>query len=199
MEKPIHAKPSYYAIMFEPLKEIALKYGYNLVLHGSLNRDLDLIAIPWTETVGSVDEMIDEFCQCVGGEIHLFHKKRAEDDTITGFRFTPKPHGRVCYVIDIYRGGYLNGGGFSDLYVKDPETYIDISVMPIKPTNSEFIEIKENLYSNLAKANNLVEIGPNVWIKNGNTELKYRLTKLGFERISISEPLKKPFLHYFFK
>ena len=47
--KPTHAKPSYYAIMFEPLKKIAIKYGYNLVLHGSLNRDMDLIAIPWIE------------------------------------------------------------------------------------------------------------------------------------------------------
>lgn len=129
--KPIHAKPSYYAIMFEPLKEIALKYGYNLVLHGSLNRDMDLIAIPWQETLGSVDEMIDEFCQYVGGEVCLFNHRIAEDGKITGDRFTPKPHGRVCYVIDIYRGGYLNGGGFQEMaFHKDPQTYIDISIIP---------------------------------------------------------------------
>lgn len=128
--KPIHAKPTYYAIMFEPLKGIALKYGYNLVLHGSLNRDLDLIAIPWQEELGPVDEMVDEFCSYVGGEVALCNSERLDDGTITGDRFTLKPHGRVAYVINIFRGGYLNGGGFHDLYVKDPETYIDISVIP---------------------------------------------------------------------
>ena len=130
--KPIHAKPSYYAIMFEPLKKIALKYGYNLVLHGSLNRDLDLIAIPWQENLGSVDEMIDEFSSYVGGEVLLSNKRPQADGTITDDRFTHKPHGRVVYIIEIFRGGYLNGGGFHDIYIRDPETYIDISVMPAK-------------------------------------------------------------------
>ena len=62
LQKPVHVKPSYYAIMFQPLKEIALRYGYNLVLHGSLNRDMDLIAIPWEDNLGNVEKMILEFC-----------------------------------------------------------------------------------------------------------------------------------------
>lgn len=130
-DKPIHAKPSYYAIMFEPLKEIALKYGYNLVLHGSLNRDMDLITVPWQEQLGSVDQMIKEFCEYVGGEIQLFNESRNNEGEIVGDLFTVKPHGRKAYVINIYRGGYLNGGGFQDMtYHKDPQTYIDISVIP---------------------------------------------------------------------
>lgn len=129
-QKTTHAKPSYYAIMFEPLKKIALKYGYNLVLHGSLNRDMDLIAIPWAHELGLVDDMINEFCEYVAGEVRLFNHKRNDDGSITGDRFTHKPHGRIVYVIDIFRGGYLNGGGFHDLYIKDPESYIDISVTP---------------------------------------------------------------------
>ena len=47
MSKPLHAKPNIYAYYFEALKAIAKEYGYNLVVHGSMNRDLDLIAIPW--------------------------------------------------------------------------------------------------------------------------------------------------------
>ena len=130
-DKPIHAKPSYYAIMFEPLKEIALKYGYNLVLNGSLNRDMDLIAIPWSETVGVVDEMINEFCEYVGGEMQLCNESRNNEGEIVGDLFTKKAHGRKAYVINIYRGGYLNGGGFQDMtYHKDPQTYIDLSVFP---------------------------------------------------------------------
>ena len=47
--KPTHVKPSFYAFIYEQIKEIAKDYGYNLVLHGSMNRDLDLIAIPWID------------------------------------------------------------------------------------------------------------------------------------------------------
>ena len=118
MEKPIHVKPSYYAIMFEPLKSIALKYGYNLVLHGSLNRDMDLIAIPWQEQLGCIDDMIKEFCEYIGGKIN-------NDITHNA------PHGRKWYVIDIYRGGYLEGDGFDEIvYHNDPQFYLDISVTP---------------------------------------------------------------------
>ena len=127
-KKPMHAKPSYYAIMFEPLKEIALKYGYNLVLHGSLNRDMDLIAIPWNEEVGNVSNMMNEFCDYVGGRMHQFNRRA--DGSFK--EFTKKPHGRMAYVIDIYRGGYFDGDiHFHHLtYHEDPQTYIDISVVP---------------------------------------------------------------------
>jgi hypothetical protein len=57
--KPTHAKPSLYAYYFMALKDIAKEYGYNLVVHGSLNRDLDLIAIPWVDDPGSEVEMIN--------------------------------------------------------------------------------------------------------------------------------------------
>ena len=61
MEKPIHAKPSLYAFYYEELKVIAKEYGYNLVLHGSMNRDLDLIAIPWINEPKDEFEMIKHF------------------------------------------------------------------------------------------------------------------------------------------
>ena len=63
---------------------------------------------------------------------------------------------------------------------------------------SEFIEIKEDLYSSLAKANNLVEIEPNVWIRNGDVKLKYRLTMLGFQLIHVAEERPKNTLWSFF-
>ena len=45
MEKPIKVKPMFYSVILEPLKILALEFGYNLVVNGSLNRDLDLILI----------------------------------------------------------------------------------------------------------------------------------------------------------
>lgn len=115
MDKPIHAKPSLYAFYFEILKEIGKRYGYNIVLHGSMARDLDLIAIPWSDEIGDTNEMLKEFCDKIGGEIMpeiLEHKK---------------PHGRIAKVININRGGY-----YGELYLQDPQTYIDISIIPTK-------------------------------------------------------------------
>jgi hypothetical protein len=116
--KPIHARPSLYAYYFEALKEIALKYGYNLVLHGSLNRDLDLIAIPWQEEIGDKDVMIDEFVKYLGGKIHYWDNEQ---------RYEVTHHGRMWYAVDLNRGGYQ---GKDHEYTPDPQYYLDISVIP---------------------------------------------------------------------
>ena len=74
MSKPIHAKPSLYAFYFDIIKNIGLNYGYNIVLHGSLNRDLDIIAIPWIDDIGDLDSMIDEITNTIGGSIMYFNR-----------------------------------------------------------------------------------------------------------------------------
>jgi len=111
-EKPIHVKPSFYSYCFEGLKKIALKYGYNLVIHGSLHRDLDLIAIPWQKELKSHKEMITQFAEYIGGEIEIESCK-------------PAYHGRIWYVINIRRRDKF------DNYKEDHQYYLDISVTPI--------------------------------------------------------------------
>lgn len=127
MNKPIHVKPSLYAFYFEMLKEIALKYGYNLVLHGSMNRDLDLIAIPWQEEIRPHLEMVKEMAEAIGGKLHWQQEPNPNDKNapwlLVEYRTTH--HGRMWYIIDIYRGGY-----HFDKYVEDPQFYIDLSIMP---------------------------------------------------------------------
>jgi len=111
-KKQTHVKPSLYAYYFEMLKDIAYGYGYNLVLHGSLNRDLDLIAIPWQEVLKSHDEMIREFANILGGEVLI---------TESGL-FTNMPHNRINYIININRGDGFSG-------IEDKQYYLDISVI----------------------------------------------------------------------
>ena len=93
-DKPVHAKPSLYAFYFEVIKEIGLKYGYNIVLHGSMNRDLDLIAIPWEETLGDVDEMVDKICSLIGGFVLMQNR---DVGNLKGDRCSDKPHRRVVF------------------------------------------------------------------------------------------------------
>jgi len=125
MEKPIHAKPSLFAFYFEVVKEIGLKYGYNIVLHGSMNRDLDLIAIPWQEVIGDKTAMLNEVAETLGGQILV------EDEE--NFKlFRQKFHGRECHVININRTIKAKYHGMVTEFIEheDPQYYIDISVIP---------------------------------------------------------------------
>ena len=73
---------------------------------------------------GCEDCSYKEYCG-----VDVFHHLSTQGDII-GDRFTEKPHGRICYGINIYRGGYHNSGSESEIvFSKDPETYIDISVI----------------------------------------------------------------------
>ena len=113
-DKPAHVKPSLYAHYFYELKQIAKRYGYNLVLHGSLNRDLDLIAIPW------VDKPKDDFKMIQAFSMALIGLKPANKEAAM---FSIMPGGRKSYVINLNRGGRWNSW-------RDLEYYLDISVTP---------------------------------------------------------------------
>lgn len=114
-EKPTHVKPSLYAYYFEALKVIAKKHGYNLVLHGSLARDLDLIAIPWVNDPKDELEMIKAF------DMHLTGSHGLNKDH---YMFSILPGGRKSFVINLNRGGKFNN------YI-DQEYYLDISITPL--------------------------------------------------------------------
>lgn len=94
--------PAGYVVLLKLLTEKARELGYALAVHGSLSRDLDLIAAPWTE-------------QATDGESLV--KALAASIAVDEARITPppeaKPHGRISWTI-------LLGGG----------AFIDVSVMP---------------------------------------------------------------------
>jgi len=116
-DKPMKAKPNLYAVYFEPLKAIALKYGYNLVIHGSLNRDMDLVAIPWQEELKPHYEMVAEMTSYLGGWIE------AQETWNKFYSLSVTYHGRMHYIINLNRGGKRTN-------YEDPQYYIDLSVMP---------------------------------------------------------------------
>ena len=114
--KPTHAKPSLYAVYFLALKEIAKEHGYNLVIHGSLNRDLDLIAIPWVDSPKSELELVTAFSEYVNGR-----GLNSWEHQLIG----RLPGGRNNYVININRGEFDKEDPI------DPQYYIDISITPL--------------------------------------------------------------------
>lgn len=66
MSKPLKAKPHFYAHCYHLLQAVAHGHGYNLLIHGSMNRDMDLVAVPWVDAPKTHIEMLDSFCECLG-------------------------------------------------------------------------------------------------------------------------------------
>jgi hypothetical protein len=132
MDKPIHVKPNLYVYYFEILKEIAKECGYNLVVHGSMNRDLDLIAVPWQKELTPHGEMIEKFAEALNGEIMPQQWVSGElHEGTTGARYSVTHHGRMWYVINLKRN-YTDAHG---KYIEDKQYYLDIAVMPAIETN----------------------------------------------------------------
>ena len=119
MNKKKYFKPGLYTMFYTQLKDIAEQYGYNLLIHGSMNRDLDLIAVPCVDNPKPEQKLIAEFEAYLKGTVI-----RNQEGMIP---FTVLPGGRHNYTIS------LNRGDRHGEWVRfiDQEWYLDISVIQI--------------------------------------------------------------------
>lgn len=124
-ENSIKAKPVFYAMCYEPLKAIAKDKGYNLLINGSLNRDMDLVAIPWVDEPASMVDCVIAFDKYLRG---THYEELCAD---RGYMYSVLPGGRHSYVINLNRGGHWN-------QFTDDQWYVDISFTPLL-----FIPIKK--------------------------------------------------------
>ena len=106
---PEHSKPGHgrlngliYCCIFGKLQQVARDNGYSLCVHGSMDRDFDLVAIPWT------DEAVDPV-----ELIHVAFVDALRPDSVSEVEL--KPHGRLAWFLCV-------GSGLG----------VDISVMPRK-------------------------------------------------------------------
>lgn len=88
-----------YAELLPTLREEARRHGYALALHGSGQRDLDLVAVPWVAEASPPAQLAEALRAAVGGFI------RDEPDALPG-DYTrrspePKPHGRLAWSIHL--------------------------------------------------------------------------------------------------
>lgn len=92
------------------LRDAARAEGYALAVHGSLSRDLDLIAVPWTDEAKGADSVVAALAAATK-EATGWGDVSGRDEN--GGK-TAKPHGRVAVTI-----------------VASFELSLDISVMPL--------------------------------------------------------------------
>jgi hypothetical protein len=97
--------PIVYATMLPGLVRVAKECGYALAVHGSLKRDMDLVAIPWVEEAVTAKALIQKLSETV----------RWKSDAGPVSQKALKPHGREAWVLPL-------GCGLA----------LDVSVMPRK-------------------------------------------------------------------
>jgi hypothetical protein len=99
-----------YAQLLPRIREKGKELGYAIAIHGTMSRDLDLLAVPWIEDAAEPIELVNAIAEAVDGYVigdgtdnrgHV-----SENPTV-------QPHGRLSW--NICWGG---------------KPFIDLSVMP---------------------------------------------------------------------
>jgi hypothetical protein len=95
--------------------------GYALAVHGSLARDIDLIAVPWTASPDTAKLLVERLCGALSALVGRAVYRREEDWAV-------KPHGRRA--VTIILPGIC------------PE--IDLSIMPITEAQKDPASVLED-------------------------------------------------------
>ena len=96
-----------YARLLPRLQLIGWQLGYTLAVHGSLSRDLDIVAAPWIEAAAPAEHLVQALADEMGEG--AWYRQPSS-----------KPHGRRAW--SIHFGTFRNA-----------HLYIDLSVMPRAP------------------------------------------------------------------
>jgi hypothetical protein len=100
----------YVPLLIDPLKEAARTHGYALAVHGSLQKDIDLIAVPWTEEAippQELAEVIRAKAEELTGYAQL--KDLLKDDPYhNGGCPGYKPHSRLCWAFQLPGGPWID-------------------------------------------------------------------------------------------
>lgn len=99
-----------YARVFTIGRCVAWQEGYALVMHGSFTRDLDLIAIPWTDRATDAEHLVKRVALALD-DLSILEKGRGKPS-----QAMQKPHGRLAWTLTFKAFG-------------DPR-FVDLSVMP---------------------------------------------------------------------
>lgn len=102
--------------LFELIKTDSREIGWCILSHGSMVRDLDIVAIPWIEEAVDVDTLVKQIQQTISTALNGACYRGIPTD---------KPHHRKAYLF------YVN----SDELVETPNgafPFIDLSVMDFR-------------------------------------------------------------------
>lgn len=85
--------------LIDRMRQNARRHGYALAVHGTLLRDIDLIAVPWINRPKAASTLHKSLFRLV----KVFHK-----DAYTANKPVIKPQGRVAWSINLGNGTYID-------------------------------------------------------------------------------------------
>lgn len=93
------SRPVFYSVLWPSMRQAAIDCGWALALHGSMQSDMDLMAMPWIEDCKPVEVLVKALSDCLGDtvwtKLHLV-------------QHNTKPHGRVVYTMSIGSDWYID-------------------------------------------------------------------------------------------
>ena len=98
----LNGRAAFYACIIGDIKEAAYKCGWAIGIHGSLQNDMDLMAMAWTENATTPDVLIKAISGCFS------------DNEMKIEVYYEKPNNRVVYCLNISGDWYL------DINIVDP-------------------------------------------------------------------------------
>jgi hypothetical protein len=115
-----------YAQIFPMIREKAKELGYAIGLHGSMLRDLDLIAMPWIEEAVDTKTLITSIADMLGGHIPYHGGNFINGEWKICDMPSIRPHGRESWTISFVHSAATG------VLAPGMQFFIDISVMPTK-------------------------------------------------------------------
>jgi hypothetical protein len=94
-------RPAALVLIYRLLLPVARRHGYALALHGSLARDLDVVAVPWVEDAAPAAILVEALRETIDGFIVSDPRAPEKNPAL-------KPHGRMGWAIHLMEGGYVD-------------------------------------------------------------------------------------------
>lgn len=100
--KPYTGVKLSYLMAMAKIQRVGKEHGYNITVHGSLERDCDIVAVPWQEQASSAEDLAIAICTEIDG---FFSPSDMEHEGGLPYK---RAHGRLCYPIHLGRGPYID-------------------------------------------------------------------------------------------
>lgn len=92
----------YYTSLIPQIRAIAKECGYAIAIHGSLRRDMDIMAMPWIKEAKAPETLAINIMKSILGHSYMreYFKRHKYD--------AKKPHGRMNFCIPCERNGWID-------------------------------------------------------------------------------------------
>lgn len=94
-----NGRPAFYASIYDDIRQCAIENGWAVALHGSIVSDMDIMAMPWTETASTFEKLVRNISKLFSGN---------SMSELYSISYNEKPHGRIVATIPIWGDFYLD-------------------------------------------------------------------------------------------